>query len=204
MTYLQDTEYAARNLIDLAMVEEREIDELWPILQEAEAKLRAFQRDFESSDLHDDFSDQYVMAAFHRMARAQKELDPLRSKVDELRASMGAKQYAVRSICGALLQIAKQGISLVHGSRNAAPKGRLVGGRALRDVIWEARNQAVHCEEGSFNASVTGLFGDLERAFGRKFDLSAHPQMSLAAEVVRVLGWQDYDQYTRDLGALGL
>jgi len=58
MSYLQDTEYAARNLIDLAMAEEREINELWPYLQEAEATVRAFQWDFESSDLHDDFSDQ--------------------------------------------------------------------------------------------------------------------------------------------------
>jgi len=144
------------------------------------------------------------MAAFHRMARAQKELDPLKSKVNKLRSSMGAKQYAVRSICGALLQIAKQGISFVHGSRNAAPKGRSVGGRALRDVIWEARNQSIHCEDGAFNASVTDLFGDLAMAFGPKFDLSANPQMSLAADVVRVLGWQNYDQYARDLASLGL
>lgn len=204
MSYIQDTEYAAKSLIGLAMSEEREIEELWPNLNEAESRVKALQWDFETSELHEDFSDHYVNAAFHRMAMAKKELDPLRLKVDELRASMGAKQYAVRSICGALLQIAKQGVSLVHGRKSNAPQGRTVAGRPIRDVIWEARNQAMHCEEGNFRASVVDLFSDLEHAFGSRFSLSAHPQTSRATEVVRVLGWDKYDQYERDLKSLGL
>lgn len=204
MSYIQDTKYAAESLIDLAMSEEREIEELWPNLKDAESRVKALQWDFETSDLHEDFSDHYVIAAFHRMAMAKDELDPLRRKVDELRASMGAKQYAVRNICGALLQLAKQGISLVHGQKSNAPSGRIVAGWPIKDMIWEARNQAMHCEEGKPRKPVVNLFFDLERTFGYKFSLSLHPKTSRATEIVRVLGWDKYDQYERDLKSLGL
>lgn len=51
MGYLYDTEYAARNLIDLAMGEECQIDELWPRLEQVEVKLKAYQWDFQTSDM---------------------------------------------------------------------------------------------------------------------------------------------------------
>src|SRR5262245_47163344 len=38
--------------------------------------------------------------------------------------SLGQKMFSTAAICGALLQIAKQGISIVHGSITACPKGR--------------------------------------------------------------------------------
>ena len=204
MSYINDTEYAAKNLIELAMREERRIDEIRSSLEEAESKFKRCQWDFETSDLHEDFSDRYVMAAFHRMAQANQQADALRSEIDSLRASIGAKQQAVQSICGALLQIAKQGISLVHRSRSAAPAGRMIGSSAIRDVIWEARNQAIHYEEGGFNRPVIDLFTSLEQSFGPEFSLSAHQHMSRATQVVRLLEWSRYDQYKSDLQSLGL
>lgn len=158
MGYLQDTEYAVKNLIDLAMREEHQLNELWPLLEQAEMKFKALQWDFQTSDMHEDFSDQYVMGAFHRMARANQEANAVRSEIDSLRASIGAKQQAVQSICGALLQIAKQGISFVHGSKSAASVGRAIGTSHLLDIVWASRNQAIHYEDGVFNNSVTSIF----------------------------------------------
>lgn len=204
MGYLYDTEYAARNLIDLAMGEERQMDELWPRLEQAEAKLKAYRWDFQTSDMHEDFSDQYVMAAFHRMAEANQQVDAVRSEIDSLRASIGAKQQAVQSICGALLQVAKQGISFVYGSKSAAPVGRSIGASHLRDVVWAGRNQAIHYEDGVFNESVTSIFSHLEESFGTDFSLAAHPNLSRAAQIVKLLGWTDYEHYESDMRSLGL
>ncbi|MFC4260274.1 hypothetical protein ACFOZ5_14725 [Marinobacter lacisalsi] len=204
MGYLYDTEYAARNLIDLAMGEERQIDKLWSRLEQVDARLKAYRWDFHTSDMHEDFSDHYVMAAFHRMAETNQEANAVRSEIDSLHASIEAKQQAVQSICGALLQVAKQGISLVHGSKLAAPVGRAIGDSHLRDVIWAGRNQAIHYEDGVFNDSVTSIFSHLEESFGTDFSLGAHPNLSRAAQIVKLLGWTEYNQYESDMRSLGL
>lgn len=144
------------------------------------------------------------MAAFHRMAEANQEANVVRPEIDSLRASIGAKQQAVQSICGALLQVAKQGISFVHGSKSTAPVGRAVGTSHLRDVIWAGRNQAIHYEDGVFNHSVTSVFSQLEVSFGTGFSLAAHPKLSRAAQIVKLLGWTEYKQYESDMRSLGL
>lgn len=140
MSYADDTEYASRNLIDLAMREEALLAEKKALLSDAERRMRVHQQDFQSSDLNDDFSDAYVMAAFARAGRAGVEVEAIRSEVASLQAAIGAHQVAVQAICGALLQIGKQGISLVHGDLAAAPPGRLIGTVPLKDVVWQARN----------------------------------------------------------------
>lgn len=108
MSYSDDTEYAMRNLIRLAMREEDEFREKSQLLQDAEQQLKIYQWDFQTSDLNDDFSEGYVMAAFARAGRAGQEVNALQSQVANLQASIGAKQHSVQAICGSILQIAKQ------------------------------------------------------------------------------------------------
>jgi hypothetical protein len=204
MSYTDDTEFATRNLIDLAMREEAALAEKVALLTAAEQRLKVHQWDFQTSDLNDDFSDAYVMAAFARAARAGQERDAIGREVARLQATIGAQQAAVQAICGSILQIAKQGISLVHGSLAAAPSGRLVGRSQLKNVVWQARNQALHYEEGNFRPPVVALFGALEQSHGATFSLVAHPQRSLAKQVVHLLGWTTYEAYLADARALGL
>lgn len=147
--YLSETEYAVQNLLLLANKEETILAEKLTALASTEAKLRVHKWDFESSDLNDDFSDAYVMAAFGRMASAAKETEILRREASELQALVGARQAAIQAICGAILQIAKQGISVAHGGLSSAPTGRMIGSAAVRDIIWQGRNQSLHYEEGN-------------------------------------------------------
>lgn len=204
MSYADDTEYAMLNLFDLAMREEVELDEKSAHLVSAEAKLKAHQWDFQTSDLNEDFSEAYVMAAFNRAATAGLEVDALHKDVAQLQASVGAHQTAIQVICGSILQIAKQGISLVHGGLANAPDGRAVGDQAIKNIIWQARNQAIHYEDGQFNVAVTALFAALEDAHGSVFSLAAHPNQCLAKQVVHLLGWRTYDRYLADARKLGL
>ena len=125
--YITETEYAVKNLIELASKEETELEELKGKLPAVEAKFRHNQWDFETSDMNDDFSDAHVMGAFHRMASAHKETSEIKEEVNVLQASIGSKQSAIQAICGAILQISKQGISVVHGSKASAPEGRAIG-----------------------------------------------------------------------------
>jgi hypothetical protein len=164
--------------------------------------LKVHQWDFQTSDLNDDFSDAYVIAAFGRAARAGQEVQRLKSQVAELLASVGVRQHSVQVISGAILQIAKQGISLVYGAPSSAPAGRMLGSLALRDIIWQARNQSMHYEEGSFKKALVGLFSMLEAEQGLQFSLTAHAKQNRAKQALDALGWESYDSYLRDMQAL--
>lgn len=204
MSYANATEYATRNLIELAMREEEILEEKMPLLVSAEQRLKVHQWDFQTSDLNEDFSEAYVMAAFAGAGRARQEVSALRNEIADLQTTISAHQVAVQAICGALLQIAKQGISLVHGGLANAPTGRLIGTSHLRDVVWQGRNQAIHYEDGQFNQSVTALFSALEASHGPQFSLVAHPHQSRAKQVVALLDWRTYDNYLADASLLGL
>lgn len=200
--YLSETEFAVQSLLLLANKEEALLAERVTALSSTEAKLRVHQWDFESSDLNDDFSDAYVMAAFGRMANAAKVTEALRREVSELQALVGIRQAAVQAICGAILQIAKQGISLVYGELSAAPTGRIIGSAAVRDIIWQGRNQALHYEEGKPKKGVLDLFATLEKEQGPRFSLALHADQNRAAQVVQLLGWVTYEAYLSDMSMM--
>ncbi|KAB2311488.1 hypothetical protein F8A87_06695 [Betaproteobacteria bacterium SCN2] len=200
--YLIDTEFAVQNLFELATSEELQLQALTENLRLKEAEFRVHHWGFQTSDLNDDFSDAYVMVAFGRAAMASQEAERLRGEVATLQASIGTHQHAVQAIAGAILQIAKQGISLFYGSREAAPTGRMLGSLPVRDVIWQARNQSMHYEEGAFGKPVCDLFTKLEQEQGPQFSLVNHPVQNRAKQIIDVLGWSDYGNYMQDMQVL--
>lgn len=200
--YLKDTEFAAQNLFALATEEERQLKATSEQLSGMEQRFRVNQWDFHTSDLNDDFPDAYVMAAFSRMAQAGQEAERLRAEVESLRASVGTHQQAVQAIAGAILQIAKQGVSFAHGGQNTAPAGRAIGSLAIRDIIWQARNQSMHYEEATFKKPVLELFATLEQEHGANFSLAAHARQSRAKQILDVLGWTNYRLYLQDMQVL--
>jgi hypothetical protein len=200
--FLNDTEYAIENLLQLATDEEKTLKELAPRLASVEAQFRVHKWDFESSDLNDDFSDAYVMAAFGRMAKAHQEAATLQSQIAAIQVSIGTHQQATQAIAGAILQIAKQGISIVHGDLAGAPEGRKIGSLPIRDIIWQARNQALHFEEGSFKKAVTTLFSALEAEQGPQFSLAQHANQCRAKQVLGLLRWDSYEHYLNDMVVL--
>jgi hypothetical protein len=200
--YLIDTEFAVRNLIQLANKEEEQLQMLSTKLAELEPKLKMLQWDFKSSELNDDFSDAYVMAAFHRMATVHQEAEALQLEVASLQASIGSRQQSTQAIAGAIIQIAKQGISLVSGGLAAAPDGRFIGSSALKSIIWQARNQSMHYEEGAPKQPVKAFFATLEQEHGPQFSLSVYAVQSRAKQVLALLGWNDYQSYLADMTTL--
>ena len=190
--YLRDTEYAAQNLIRLAMDEALHLDALSKELSRAEERVKLHQWDFQTSDLSEDFSDAYVMAAFGRAARSAQEADQLRREVVALQASIGSHQQATQAIAGAILQIAKQGLSLVFGGMAGVPKGRKIGSLHITDIIMQGRNQSLHHEERAFRQPVVEVFRVLELEQGERFSLSKHPGQNRARQVAELLGWTSY------------
>jgi len=109
-------------------------------------------------------------------------------------------RLSAAALASALLQIARQGISSVHGGP-VSPSGRLIGTQSLSVVIWEARNQAMHWETGESRKPTEACFETLARDVDPKY--GEYRERSLAFDVVELLGWRKVDAFNADLGSLG-
>ena len=207
--YIVETGSTVRSLLELVNHEDSLIKEHTAKLREAINEIKTHGWNFQANDLNDDFSDTYVMAAFFRLANSTSGTDKLKSEITRFQALVGAHQLTTQSICGSILQIAKHGISLVHGSFlvpdsyiMGTPPGRMLTFLTLRDIIWQACNQAAHCKEGIYKQPVIDLFAELEKSHGPQFSLSQHPRQNRAKQIIRLLGWLDYRVYITDMKSL--
>jgi hypothetical protein len=103
-------------------------------------------------------------------------------------------------LAGMVLELAKRGITMVHGGLQQAPAAPAVGTVALRDVIWQSRNQAMHWEDGKLHPPTQACFDALFAEHGPPFEDAT--KRNLSVDVLRVLGWTDYDTFAADLTRL--
>lgn len=200
--YLRDTEFASKNLFKLATFEEGELEVLREKLMSAEKEFEANHILFRNSDLHEDSADPIVINAYSRAMEAGSKVMSLKPKVKALMARVSSHQTAVQAISAAILQIAKQGISLEYGGRSAAPPGRALGSLCLRDVIWQGRNQSMHYDDDEPKEPVLILFKALAKQYGEQFSLVKYAKQSRAKQVLDVLGWKGYESYLHDMQEL--
>lgn len=200
--YLVDTDYAVRQLIELVTAEEVQIAQIQLAREAKKPKLEFLYKRFRDSEWGDDVDEIKLQSYLVNWAREQKEVTDLQEEIKRLELSVNIKKDSINALCGALLQIAKQGISKVHGSLDSCPDGRGIGSDKLKNVIWQGRNQSLHYEEGNFRRHVQDCFANLAATFGNQVSLALHPQENLAYEVIEILGWKQYSAYTSDMQSL--
>jgi hypothetical protein len=201
--YLDDTDYAVRKLIELITAEEVQIEKFQSACEAKKDKLEFLYKRFINSEWNDDVDEIKSQSYFVDWAKEQQEVTDLQEEIKRLKLSLDIKQDSINVLCGALLQIAKQGISKVYdGKFINCPDGRSVKSEKLKNVIWQGRNQSLHYEEVSVRKPVRDCFANLEASFGNQFSLTLHPQENLAHDVIQVLGWKNYLVYISDMQSL--
>ena len=202
--YVADTKYAVCGLIDLITVEEKRLSQFQNKYEGLSRKLKDLNQQLVYSPFNDldPLREQAIAIASYR---THEELTNLQNQIVALRDSIDVKNISINALCGAVLQIAKQGISVTqHRFLSQCPDGRSIGTEKLKNVIWQARNQSLHYEEGNFNQHVTNCFANLEISLGNKFSLSLNMGKNLAHDVIEELGWKDYSTYESDLKSLSI
>lgn len=110
---------------------------------------------------------------------------------------------ASSSAASAILQTAKQCIAMAWPGADRLKKGRDVGSQPLASVIWHARNQALHFEEGlPKNEHTLACLKVLSREFELDVAVLATSPRSLARDIVALLEWHDYRSFANDMIAL--
>jgi len=126
-----------------------------------------------------------------------KERHHKAADAEDLKAQIAVHAIAEASLAATLLQYAKQGMSIVHGPLSKVPDGRLIGSQSLKEVIWQARNQTMHWEEGKLHPPVVQCFESLIRERGPAF--TDFRTRGMGFEVVRDLGWKTAADFEKDM-----
>jgi hypothetical protein len=199
-TWLAETQHAISSLIPLVWEEQVQLDEATQRL----ANLEAATEDgyLRAQALLDDLDDEGLgsFQYWETYFGADKERFHAAIATDERHQVLEARAFARSSLASAILQIAKQGISAVHGGLDAAPAGREIHGVQIKDLIWQARNQAMHWEEGKPHKGVVECFDKLSQ---KAPVFSTYSARSLAFEVISLLDWRDVAAFERDLSEIG-
>ncbi len=203
-SYLKNIEHAATKIFEAI---NHEKDKLMSLIQERNSALKEpeyLERLGWDCDLQEDFDETRVMNLFDRAAEARialpAKLDEIDSQIENITNNIFLHESSERILCGAILQFSKQGISVVHGNLANCPPGRKVGTQDLKDVIWQARNHAIHHEESpNHNQNVLNCFSLLEADFGTIFSLQNHPGTNLSKEVIETLHWNGFETFSEDM-----
>jgi hypothetical protein len=202
--YVEEIRHAVESLVPLLWHEVNEEDRLHGEFHRLEAATHAGYRQAEAFVVDsDDPEDVGLATAIHwdTYFGVDKERHDVGQQLQALRERLQIRRFSMDALAGALLQIVKQGLSLAHGGLGGAPAGRSVGRQSLSTVAWQARNQAMHWEEGKLRLPVIDCFRQLEADFGAEF--GKYSSRSLAFPVVRVLDWRDPAAVLTDLASLG-
>lgn len=199
-TWLAETQHAFSSLIPLVWDEQDQLDEAAQRLTSLEAATDAGY--LRAQALLDDLDDEGLgtFQYWETYFGADKDRFHAAIATDEKQQVLEARAFARSSLASAILQIAKQGLSAVHGKLDAVPAGREIHGVPIKDIIWQARNQSMHWEEGKPHNGVVGCFEKLAQA---EPVFSNYGSRSLAFEVIHLLGWRDAAAFERDLTEIG-
>ncbi len=199
--YLDGVEYAVTHLLEGIWQEHSTLFELQERLSFLERATKVGYERAQAIWANAEDPDDVMMGAgmyWETYFDVDKERHHVARNADELIQLIDLHEFSVSSLAGSLLQHVRQGISIVYGGLSSCPDGRIVASQQhLKTVIWQARNQAIHWEEGDLRAMVRVCFDDLRDNVDAGF--GDYHNRSLAFEVVRLLGWESFDNIKTDL-----
>ncbi|HRP68663.1 MAG TPA: hypothetical protein PLY93_03960 [Turneriella sp.] len=200
--YIIAIEFCSRVLIENIFQEENRIEQLRKDLIQAEQRARNSEFDFNNESMLEDPNELKLQKSYIAAMRGRENVSNLSNQVKELELTILAKQVSINSLAMALLQTAKQGISIVHQNLQNCPNGRLVKkSEYLKNIIWQGRNQAMHYEEGNYNQDVIQCFNNLSLV-DPTLDLQRYGNKSKAKEIIDLLDWRTYEAYEQDMNSI--
>ena len=192
--YISDTDYASKALQNAIVADHDKLSFLSKELSVLSSAASSLSERFDMEEGQEDFDP--IQLQFRYVIAQQKhhEASEVASKKSLLQQELQDRYCSLSILSGALIQIAKQGISVVYGSKSGPAGIRQIAGQQLHAVIWEARNQSMHYEEGNPYPAVVAVFNALQASHGDAFSLTIHHKENLAYEVVKILGWDNNEQ----------
>lgn len=116
-------------------------------------------------------------------------------KLENSLKSIGATVESMSSLAGAVLQIAKQALSIRHSGKPSVAGARKIGTQSVVEVIWEGRNHAMHWDEGDPKEKVKNMLNTLEKDFNVTIEAGKNNCLS----ILGALDWKSPENVMSDL-----
>lgn len=200
-SYLKATEHAVEELMRLIYEDSKIWEDLHNQLSKLVMKNEINSLSFERNELGD-----MKLTKDHPQHILDKSeiFENAINEIEELETQMEAKEHSIAVLSGAVLQIARQGLSSVHGEKalDKIPDIINIDGVPIQNIIWYGRNQALHFEESKPHPKTKDMFDILEYTYGTDIDLEDNKKKCLAKKILDILNWKTYDDYLKDMKAL--
>ena len=121
---------------------------------------------------------------------AKKDFD---QRLEIALESIDVSVESMSCLAGAVLQIAKQVLSLRYSSKPKISGARNIGSQSIIDVIWEGRNHAMHWEEDP-RQKVTDML--------KALSIKPEPGKNYCLSILDALCWKSPDDMIADLKKL--
>jgi len=197
--YLDEIEHAANLLIEAVWMEYHEVEKLTQKTLKLTTEMEDGYRRAQAFQDSEDPDDIMLGVGIHwdTYFGADKERFHAEESLDDIQQKLQARVFSRESLSGNILQYAKQGISIVHGNLQLCPSGRSIGTQDLKTVIWQARNQSLHWEDGNFHQPVVTCFNLLGVDFDSKF--AAYTNRNMAFDIIELLSWNNLSDFQNDM-----
>jgi len=193
--YVTQTEHASRSLVGLISVEQLALSRAIVNLKKATAKFKVDYQVFTANEFHSAANYYYA-----QMVQAHKIKAEAGEAISEITAEIDAKSASISALSGALLQIAKQGISLIYTHPGSAPQGDDLSGISIKEIIWEGRNQTMHYENPKrISNHVVDLFERIDAVRNDGIVWDPKNKINYAFEIITFLGWFEWEQYKQHM-----
>lgn len=196
--YISDTEFAVSHLTAALVADRAELSRLEAEQASALSKEAYFDLAFLQRQMHPSANFWYG-----QLVEAHGQRNALDSEIARVEAKLLDKRFSLSALAGAMLQIGKQGISVVRRNPAGCPDGRIVCGVPLKWAIWAGRNQALHYEEpGKITDETQNYLQQMGQNGGHPVLLDSRAGANLSLAVVEQLGWLSFDVYRDDMASL--
>ena len=196
--YINDTRYAAKSLLEILAGDSQSYRDLNEAHRSATQKAGTYHSIFMQRQMHPAANYWYTMLAEAEQKREEisKELHKLEGEIMDKRASLAA-------LSSALLQLAKQGISMVRGKPDNCPDGRSIVGVQLKWIIWAGRNQSQHYEfPKHIDDKTKEVFITINSNKCDTMEWDPCGRVNYAYDLIELLDWTSYEQYESDMRSL--
>lgn len=198
-TWLAETQHATASLISLVWEEQLQFEEA--VQQQTNLEFATAEGYRRAQAFWDNIDDEGLGTGIYWETYFDEDKDRHYAAVatNERKQLLEARAFARSSLSSAILQIAKQGLSAVHGNLESVPDSREIHGVQIRELIWQGRNQSMHWEEGNPHKGVIACFDKLTQSSPL---FSSYIERSLAFEMISLLGWRDVNAFEIDMMAI--
>lgn len=141
---------------------------------------------------------QYVKRMEHLNTQQEGAMNDQNQRLQNALLSIGATVESMSSLAGAVLQIAKQALSLKYDGKPDSNGARKISSQCIVEVIWEGRNHAMHWDDLTPKPKMKNMLDLLASDLEITIEIGKNNSLS----ILGALGWRTTNDVVQDLRGL--